>query len=79
LNHDEPVKEVEEKITGNSEAAPNEPEADTQMEDEDPEYEEDPEEVEIYEDDEDMDDAPAEDPVKEKVLFSFLIKHLLNS
>ncbi|XP_062229048.1 protein SHORT ROOT IN SALT MEDIUM 1-like isoform X2 [Phragmites australis] len=64
-SHDEAVKEAEEKIsTDHSEAAPNEPEADTKMEDEDPEYEEDPEEVEIYEDDEDMDDAPAVEPVE---------------
>ncbi|KAJ1259598.1 hypothetical protein BS78_10G168000 [Paspalum vaginatum] len=66
VNHDEPAKEGEEKMsTDHSEAAPNKPEADAKME-EDPEYEEDPEEIEMYEDDEDMDDARAEEPIAEQ-------------
>jgi len=65
-NHDKPAKEGVEKMnTEHSEAAANEAEAGTKMDEEDPEYEEDPEEIEIYEDDEDMDDAHAEEPTAE--------------
>uniref|UniRef100_J3MF26 EF-hand domain-containing protein n=1 Tax=Oryza brachyantha TaxID=4533 RepID=J3MF26_ORYBR len=59
------IKEGEENMnTDNSAAVHDEPGADEEMEDEEPEYEEDPEEVEIYEDDE-MDEATAEEPVEQ--------------
>jgi hypothetical protein len=75
-NLDEPAKEGGEKMnTEHSEAALNEAEAGTKMDEEDPEYEEDPEEIEIYEDDEDMDDAHAEEPTAELVLLYFLSHH----
>ena len=78
-NHDKPAKEGVEKMnTEHSEAAANEAEAGTKMDEEDPEYEEDPEEIEIYEDDEDMDDAHAEEPTAELVLLYFLIIFLQN-
>jgi len=64
-NHDEPAKEGGEKMNSHSEAALKEAEAGTKMDEEDPEYEEDPEEIEIYEDDEDMDDAHSEEPTAE--------------
>ena len=77
-NHDEPAKEGGEKMNSHSEAALKEAEAGTKMDEEDPEYEEDPEEIEIYEDDEDMDDAHAEEPTAELVLLYFLIIFLQN-
>ncbi|CAO2188556.1 unnamed protein product [Urochloa humidicola] len=65
-NLDESAKEGEEKMsTELSGSTLSEPEADTKMEEEDPEYEEDPEDIEIYEDDEDMDDGHAEEPTAE--------------
>jgi hypothetical protein len=68
--HDELIKEGEEKTgTDHSAAARDEPEADVKMEDEDPDYEEDPEEVEMYEGDEDMDEASAEGLVEAQVIF----------
>ncbi|AQL03899.1 ATP/GTP-binding protein family [Zea mays] len=60
VNHGEPAKEGDENMnTDHSEAVLDKPAADANMAEEDPEYEEDPEEIEIYEDDEDMDDAHA--------------------
>jgi hypothetical protein len=64
------IKEGEENMnTDNSAAVRVEPVADEKMEDEEPDYEEDPEEVELYEDDEEMDEAAAEELV-EQVLSS---------
>ena len=74
-NHDEPAKEGGEKMNSHSEAALKEAEAGTKMDEEDPEYEEDPEEIEIYEDDEDMDDAHSEEPTAELVLLYSLTSH----
>jgi hypothetical protein len=69
-NHGEPAKEGDENTsTDHSEAVLDKPAADANMEEEDPEYEEDPEEIEIYEDDEDMDDAHAEEQIAEQVIF----------